>query len=265
MPSAYLLFTSTALPASKLWILEEDLVSSYSIPSTCVNLQIPSADPYVTLTFSRLEKPLYSTRIIKSDCNPVFEETTALAVDINTVKLKEKLSFQLWDSDRMSVDDMMGFADIDIVDLIRRRGEPVRHVSPLASPDSRDRPGSIEYTVGYYGKLPPNETLKTDGSDPNLPEDLKDKPEFKDARAVALNDLEAAVLVTPPDPKWPSGLLSVQVHEIRDLCIKTMGKGRGKKCEGEKGQDDGEEVAEEGEGLPSAYCTMYASRLLGLQ
>ena len=57
----------------------------------------------MTLTYSRLEKPLYSTRIIKGDCNPVFEETAVLAVDLNTVKLREKVSFQLWDSDRMSV------------------------------------------------------------------------------------------------------------------------------------------------------------------
>ncbi|KAI0753253.1 hypothetical protein C8Q80DRAFT_1229046 [Daedaleopsis nitida] len=217
-----------------------------------------SADPYVTLTFSRLEKPLYSTRIIKSDCNPVFEETAVLLVDVNTVKLRERISFQLWDSDRMSVDDMMGFAEIDVVDLIRQRGKPVRRVSPLSSPDSRDRPGSIEYTVGYYGKLPPNKEFSTDGSDPSLPDDLRERPEFKDARAVALNDLEAAVLITPPDPEWPSGLLSVQVHEIRDLSVKTMGKERrgGKGREGEKGQDEGEETSEEAEGLPSSYCSI---------
>lgn len=61
------------------------------------------ADPYVTLTYSRLRKPLYSTRIIKNDCNPVFEETAVILVDVNAIRLHEKLSFQLWDSDRMSV------------------------------------------------------------------------------------------------------------------------------------------------------------------
>ena len=69
----------------------------------CPHHNVCTADPYVTLTYSRLEKPLYSTRIIKGDCNPVFEETAVLLVDLNTVKLREKLSFQLWDSDRMSV------------------------------------------------------------------------------------------------------------------------------------------------------------------
>ncbi|KAI0363405.1 hypothetical protein BV20DRAFT_975731 [Pilatotrama ljubarskyi] len=217
-----------------------------------------SADPYVTLTFSRLEKPLYSTRIIKGDCNPVYEETAVLLVDVNTVKLREKLSFQLWDSDRMSVDDMMGFAEVDVVDFIRQRGTPTRRVSPLSSPDSQHRPGSIEYTVGYYGKWPPNKALSTDGSDPSLPDDLRARPEFKEARSAALNDLEAAVLVTTPDPEWPSGLLSVQVHEIRDLAVKTLGKERrgGKGREGEKGQDEDEDTAEEGEGLPSSYCTI---------
>ncbi|KAH9937796.1 uncharacterized protein BXZ73DRAFT_89230 [Epithele typhae] len=217
-----------------------------------------SADPYVTLTFSRLEKPLYSTRIIKGDCNPVFEETAVLIVDLNTVKLREKLSFQLWDSDRMSVDDMMGFAEVDIVDLICHRGEPVRRSSPLSSPDSRDRPGQLEYTIGYYGTIHPNPELKTHGSDPGIPEDLRELPGFKDARAVSLNDLEAAVLVTPPDPGWPSGLISIQVHEIKDLTVKMVGKGHntGRGQEGEKGQDDAGQTSEEGEGLPSSYCTI---------
>ena len=62
-----------------------------------------TADPYLTLTYSRLGKPLYATRIIKNDCNPVFEETAMILVDVNTIRLREMLSFQLWDSDRMSV------------------------------------------------------------------------------------------------------------------------------------------------------------------
>ncbi|PCH37535.1 hypothetical protein WOLCODRAFT_128544, partial [Wolfiporia cocos MD-104 SS10] len=213
------------------------------------------SDPYVTLTFSRLGRPLYSTRIIKGDLNPVFEETAIVLVDVNTVKLREKLSFQLWDSDRVSVDDMLGFHEVDIVELIRQRAKPVRRISSLSSPDSKHRPGSIEYTVGYYGKLAPNSALATDGADPGIPEDLRAQPEFKEARAVALSDLEAAVLVTPPDPELPSGILSMQVHEIRDLTVRLGGEER-KGLDGEKGQDAGEETQEEAEGLPSSYCTI---------
>ena len=112
--------------------------------------------------------------------------------------------------------------------------------------------------MGYYGKLPPNKALTTDGTDPSIPDDLRGNEEFKDAKAVALNDIEAAVLVTPPDPEGPSGILIMQVHEIRDLSVKTMGKERkgGKGREGEKGQDAGEETAEEDQALPSSYCTL---------
>ena len=68
----------------------------------CAKLR-DTADPYVTITYSRLGKPLYSTRIIKGDCNPIFEETAVILVDVNTIRLHEKLSFHLWDSDRMTV------------------------------------------------------------------------------------------------------------------------------------------------------------------
>ena len=33
----------------------------------------------------------------------MYEETAFVLVDVNTVKLREKLSFQLWDIDRMSM------------------------------------------------------------------------------------------------------------------------------------------------------------------
>lgn len=71
------------------------------------------------------------------------------------------------------------------------------------------------------------------------------------------NDLEGAMLVTPPDMEWTSGIGSVQAHEIRNLTVKTMGKQhKGGHREGEKGQGDGEETAEEDDGLSSSYCTM---------
>ena len=155
----------------------------------------------------------------------------------------------------------MGFVEIDILDLMRHKNEPTRHMSPLTSPDSSERPGFLEYTIGFYAKMAPNKELATDGSDPSIPEDLKKHdPDFQEARAVALNDLEAAVLVTPPDPEWPSGILSIQIHEIRDLKVRTEGRETKiisqQKGEGSKGQDDDGEEEEEGTNLPSSYCTM---------
>ena len=147
------------------------------------------------------------------------------------------------------------------MDLLRNHGTPHRRAEHLTHPHTRHVPGELEYTVGYYGKLPPTESLRSSGTDPGIPDDLKDRPEFKQARAIALNDLEAAVLVTPPDPEWPSGILSVQVHEIRGLNVKKEGRETNalkslKSREGEKGQDDEGHEEEEAEGLPSSYCTM---------
>ena len=175
---------------------------------------------------------------------------------------------------------MMGYVEIDVLgklylaslnllhlyckflDLMRKKDSASRFFSPLSSPDNEDRPGTLEYSIGYFSKMSPNKDLATDGSDPSVPEDIKRQdPDFREARAIALNDLEAAVLVTPPDPTWPCGIVSVQIHEIRGLGIKMEGREKSvlghKRDEGDKGQDDQGEEEEEGEHLPSSYCTMF--------
>lgn len=158
-------------------------------------------------------------------------------------------------------DDLLGVAEVDVVDLVRDHAKPHRRSASLSDPHSKHVPGHLEYTVGYYAKRAPTESLKSDGTDPGIPEDLKNKPEFAQAKEVAMNDLEAAVLVTPPDPEWPSGILSVQVHEVRGLGVKTEGREKNvlkslQSREGEKGQEDDSGEVEENEGLPSSYCTM---------
>jgi Ca2+-dependent lipid-binding protein len=61
-----------------------------------------------------MNKPQYSTRIIVNELSPVFEERTALLVDANAPKVKEKVSLQVWDSDRLTSDDMIGCVEIEI-------------------------------------------------------------------------------------------------------------------------------------------------------
>lgn len=74
-----------------------------------------NVDPYVTVCYARQGKPLFSTRIIQADLNPCFEESTAVTVDANAIKIGEQLRLQLWDSDRASADDMLGFVDVDLL------------------------------------------------------------------------------------------------------------------------------------------------------
>ena len=62
------------------------------------------SDPYVVLAYAKFGKPLYSTRIILGDLNPVYEETCVLMVTMDEVKSKEDLAAMLWDSDKMSAE-----------------------------------------------------------------------------------------------------------------------------------------------------------------
>ncbi|KAF8684472.1 C2 domain [Rhizoctonia solani] len=223
-----------------------------------------SVDPYVTLAFSRLGRPLFSTRII-SDRSPVWEETTIVLVGPDAVAAREKLSLQLWDSDRISADDVLGTVDIDIATLIRKKNQSFRSIEPITKGE-----GSLEFTVGFYEKTDPNPSFRAEKWKRKLPspEETRsnepvDTSDSTDANGPhdeeiirpdnALNDLEAAVMTCAPDPDLPSGILSIQVHEMRDLGFKlnkgTKGRGHG------PGSSE-EEEEEEGDGLPSAYCVV---------
>lgn len=58
------------------------------------------SDPYIVLSYAKFGKPLYSTRIISGDLNPVWEETAVLLVSADEIKAGESLSIQLWDNDK---------------------------------------------------------------------------------------------------------------------------------------------------------------------
>lgn len=79
------------------------------------------SDPYIVLAYAKVRtltdadrtlltiifkfgKPLYSTRIIIGDLNPVFEETAFMLVTQDEVNADEKLAAMLWDSDRWSAE-----------------------------------------------------------------------------------------------------------------------------------------------------------------
>lgn len=79
------------------------------------------SDPYIVLAYAKVRtptdaertlltiilkfgKPLYSTRIITGDLNPVFEETAFMLVTQDEVKADENLAAMLWDSDRWTAE-----------------------------------------------------------------------------------------------------------------------------------------------------------------
>lgn len=77
------------------------------------------SDPYIVLAYAKFGKPLYSTRIIEGDLNPVWEETAFLLVTDDEVKGEEDVSAMLWDSDKRSADDLVGRVTIPLTELMR--------------------------------------------------------------------------------------------------------------------------------------------------
>lgn len=82
-----------------------------------------SSDAYITLAFSKYGKPMYSTRVIMDDLNPIWNEQTAILVNAEHIKAGENLSVELWDSDRFTADDCVGKVEIPIQDLMKEPGK----------------------------------------------------------------------------------------------------------------------------------------------
>lgn len=220
------------------------------------------SDPYICVSFSKFGKPQYCTRVIQDDLNPIFSECCALLITAEVIKADERLSLELWDSDRSSADDEVGKVELSIQKLIQHPGKMFPQVSKLKGVKADSTmPGELHWEVGFFGKTQFRRALLTDGHDPNLPESLRDKKELQDDKGSLDNAEEKAVVRTPPDPLWPSGILSVVVHQIVNLELANMkGSQGGKRKNGKEYEparpEAGEIKEEEGKKLPSSYCTV---------
>ncbi|KJZ78801.1 hypothetical protein HIM_01574 [Hirsutella minnesotensis 3608] len=218
------------------------------------------SDPYITITWSKFSKPQFCTRVIQDDLNPVFEETCGLLVTSDLLKADEQLSMELWDSDRSSADDVVGKVELSIQKLIQHPGKMFPQVSKLCGVKAgSSMPGELHWEVGFFGKTQFRKALRTDGLDASLPKELVDKPELQDEKGTINNKDEDAVVHTPPDPLWPSGILSIVVHQIVGLELANIkgSNGNRKGREFEPARPEAGEVKEEqSKKLPSSYCTI---------
>ena len=218
------------------------------------------SDPYITLAFSKYGKPMYCTRVITDDLNPIFEESLALLVTPELIQANENLSVELWDSDRHSADDIVGKVELSIQKMIQHPGKMFPQVSRLAGMDAgSEMPGELHWEVGYFSKPKFRSAMRTDGKNTNLPKELRDKPEFQDEKGVANDAEDDAVQHTPPDPLWPSGIASIIVHQIVNLDLDNIKGTRGsrKGREFEPAKPYGENKEEQGANLPTSYCNIY--------
>ncbi|KAJ5815138.1 hypothetical protein N7474_006915 [Penicillium riverlandense] len=215
------------------------------------------SDPYINLSFSKYGKPMYCTRVITDDLNPIWEETAALLVTPELIKANENLSVELWDSDRNSADDIVGKVELPIREMLQHPSRMFPQVSKLQGMDEgSEMPGQLHWEVGYFGKPKLRPELRTDGKNKDLPENMKGDPTFEDEKGTITNEEEDAVMHTPPDPLWPSGILHIVVHQIVNLQLANINgsDGNRKGKEYEPAKPFGENTEEEGGNLPTSYC-----------
>lgn len=175
------------------------------------------------------------------------------------IKADENLSVELWDSDRHSADDIVGKVELSMQKMIQHPGKMYPQVSKLSGMENgSEMPGELHWEVGYFGKPSFRPALRTDGKSNNLAEGLKDKAELQDDTGVQNTTEDEAVMHTPPDPLWPSGVCSVIIHQIVNLEFEnvkgTEGKRKGREYEPAK--QYGEATEETGSHLPTSYCTV---------
>lgn len=188
-----------------------------------------------------------------------FADRSRLLVTPELIKADEQLSVELWDSDRSSADDIVGKIELSMQKMIQHPGKMYPHVSKLRGMEAdSEMPGELHWEVGFFGKPHFRPALRTDGKDPSLPPQLKDKEEFQDEKGTLDTEEKDAVAHTPPDPLWPSGVCSIIIHQVVNLELENIqgSEGNRKGREYEPAKPAGENTDEESKKLPSSYCTI---------
>ncbi|KAI4171605.1 MAG: hypothetical protein LQ348_006907 [Seirophora lacunosa] len=141
-------------------------------------------DGYVTVGWAKFGKPLWSTRIIKDDMEPAWEETAFLLIGPNESNAGDRLRVQLWDSDRHSADDDLGRVEVHLKELmsdpsffgqISDRSDELRALSP-----NERMPGLLSWSVGYF---PKTQIQKAQFEQQSVEPDIKSMQQLKDAVA----------------------------------------------------------------------------------
>ncbi|KAF5019882.1 hypothetical protein F66182_8118 [Fusarium sp. NRRL 66182] len=240
-----------------------------------------SSDGYVSVGWAKFGKVMWTTRVLENEMNPCWDETCFILVTPQELNIDERLRVQLWDSDRFTADDDLGRIEIPIKDLMRddeSNGRMAHRKDGFRALKSGDNmPGKLEWSVGYYSKtriqqcqfekqthdpeirsMDQLQEKVTASSECKLRETMfkegkkeRDGNELEQQKAQELKaEQDAMIISAPPPEEFPSGLLSIQIHNVTSLELERLNK--------RKASNDAEATDEEesGDGLPSAYCTV---------
>ncbi|KAL9097372.1 MAG: hypothetical protein Q9163_006345 [Psora crenata] len=247
-----------------------------------LGLKQGSSDTYVAVGWAKFGKPVWSTRVIIHDMQPVWEETAFVLLGPEELNAAERLQVQLWDSDRMSADDDLGRIEVDLKELMtspNSNGKMWDRTDGFQAVEGRGTmPGTLDWSVGYFSKthIQPEqlETQKVEPEVSNIAElkkrvseeaerklreahDRDQSPEINQQKAQDLKlredfdpaPVDAMIIATPPLRDYPTGIFSIQIHQISGLEYEQINKNQNK-------TDEGDDSDEGGKDLPSPYCTV---------
>lgn len=163
--------------------------------------------------------------------------------------------FPVWDSDKRSADDIVGRVSRKLSELCKGPSvnKFVDQEDALQGFEEADSmPGKLISRIGFFEKAKLNRALIKSDEQKEGDTDLQKEETARKGTAVDSNE-EADALRCPPDPKWPSGILSIFVDHIEGLERRDVEKGvKGSEREGSQGQDVSAS-GETPEHLPSGY------------
>lgn len=197
----------------------------------------PGADPYLTIAFSKYEKPMYATRIIKGDRNPVWEETAIIMIKAEHVKRNENVLLRLWDSDTTGSDDVSGVCEFPLQELILKANEMQKREDQLQGDvEGTDAEGVLEWEIGYFPRAEFHKALRTDAKNP--------RDRHGDKVDVVEEEKTQNAQNTVPDPNLPSGILGLTIHQCINVEVSNPNKKSMGHVQVQKQDDDGEDEGE---------------------
>ena len=232
-----------------------------------------STDGYVTVGWAKFGKPVWSTRVIVDDMHPVWDETAFVLVGQQELNADERLRIQLWDSDRASADDDLGKIEIDLKELMHNKESHSRmwdRQDGFVGLSSKETmPGTLDWSVGYF---PKTKIQKSQLQNQEIEPDVKNMQQLKESvskevdrklreatdrvesleidqqKAQELKIKEDNMIIsTPPLDDYPTGIFSIQIHQITGLELAQISK---------QEPDDADDTEEGSNDLPSSYCTV---------
>ncbi|KAG6002976.1 hypothetical protein E4U43_000986, partial [Claviceps pusilla] len=241
-----------------------------------------SSDPYVSVGWAKFGKVVWSSRIMRTEMEPHWGETCFVLVTPEEVNINERIRVQLWDSDRFTADDDLGRIEVSLQDLMQNqesRGKMSTRTDGFRALKAGDSmPGKLQWSVGYFPKTriqqcqfarqthdpkirsmeklqhKVEETCERKLREFMIKEDIKvrDEQELQQQVMQEMTDeTDAMIISAPPPDGYPSGLFSIQIHNITGLAIE-----RPNKRQVDDYDDEASDEEETGDGLPSSYCTI---------